>query len=69
MFDFKLQITPLCVKKFANNELFDSFFALIGIFFILFPTVPELCKNLLNNYPLNFKDVILKLKNYLCLKI
>jgi hypothetical protein len=42
----KLQKTPLCVKKFANSGLFDSFFALIGAFFILFSTVPELCKDL-----------------------
>jgi regulator of sigma D len=31
-----------------NSGLFNSLFALIGAFFILLPTVPELCKGLIN---------------------
>ena len=42
----KLQKTPLSVKKNANSGILDAFFALIGAFFILFPTVPVLCKTL-----------------------
>ena len=44
----KLLKTPLIVKKLANSRLFDSFFALIGAFIILFFIVPELCKSLFN---------------------
>ncbi len=42
----KLQKAPLFVKKFVNSGLFDSFFALIGLFFILYSKVPELYTSL-----------------------
>jgi hypothetical protein len=42
----KLQKTPLGIKKLAHSELLDAFFALIGVFFTLFTSVPDICKTL-----------------------